>query len=321
MQEEQKQTRQVISKLNLFRKRDIEDLESECLSARYDRRPPSPASDRGSRARTVHRFDNSAAGFRMDHHYVDERALSTIPAHRRQVSVNSSNYTRGHNRWNEVLLTWDKPETLGLTADQRELLYTTLTSKLGIAHIKIYSDPGRQPRATLVHIVAEEDHPGWDRQCFQAKKRGKGASRIARIGLPVTWAKDCDPYKIRKTLNEFFAAHEEIQFDGDAEEARQEYSEWHKGAVVVKQRKRQKLQEVAGALNKREKAVHSKDVADELERRYVLNLNRSLMDPGTFARLVRDDSEEHSFQVHKIMPALKALYEAAQMIQKLPPRY
>ena len=90
---------------------------------------------------------------------------------------------------------------------------------------------------------------------------------------------------------------------------------------MVKQRKRQKIQEVAGALNKREKAVHSKDVADELERRYVLNLNRSLMDPGTFARLVRGDSEEHSFQVHKIMPALKALYEAAQMIQKLPPRY
>ena len=68
MQEEQKQTRQVITKLNLFRKRDIVDLESECYSSRYNRQPPSPASDRASRARTVHRFDNSAAGFHIDHH-------------------------------------------------------------------------------------------------------------------------------------------------------------------------------------------------------------------------------------------------------------
>ena len=48
-------------------------------------------------------------------------------------------------------------------------------------------------------------------------------------------------------------------------------------------------------MSRREKANYGKEVANELERQYVLNLKRSLMDPGTFGRLIQGDSDEHSF--------------------------
>ena len=125
--------------------------------------PPKPVAPKVSKASSVHHLTSLEHGFNYDPHYVKEDSLATIPKYRRNVSVHSSNYTKGNNRWNEVLLTWDKPDCNGLSTEQRAKLYQGLKSKIGIETIKIYSDHGRKPKKTLVHILAQNDNPGWDR--------------------------------------------------------------------------------------------------------------------------------------------------------------
>lgn len=80
---------------------------------------------------------------------------------------------------------------------------------------------------TLVHIVHKEEVQyggGFKRDYFRATSRGKGKAAFKNLEAPSDYQLIVDPYKVRKTLHDFFAGGDvSLNSNTDAHEF---YDEW-----------------------------------------------------------------------------------------------
>ena len=124
----------------------------------------------------------------------------------------------------------------------------------------------------MVHIKAKDGEDGWKRDFFTAKRQNKGSNFIAKLSIPQTWSKDCDPARFNKALTKLFEKHEQIQFDGDVVAAKLVHKEFLESTKVRKREAKERYKELTKKMTKAQKEQYRTALRKKLVDKYILTV-------------------------------------------------